>query len=58
MIWQKEMIKLYLEPKQSAIVGQNGCHAALGSYAWRHDEKRLVQMYQELEQVRSSGSAI
>jgi glycosyltransferase involved in cell wall biosynthesis len=29
--------------------GENGRRAALGPYAWRHDAKRLVDMYRELE---------
>ena len=53
----KKMIELYLKPEQAAIMGQNGFHAALGSYAWHHDAKRLIQMYRELDQKRLEDSA-
>lgn len=51
-----KLIKLYQEPEQASIMGQNGWHAALGSYAWRHDAKRLIQMYKELDQMRHADS--
>ena len=45
----KKLIRLYREPEQATKMGENGSRAANGSYAWRHDAKRLVQMYEELE---------
>ena len=44
----KKLVALYQDSEQMAIMGQNGHRAALGSYSWRHDSKRLVQMYDEL----------
>ena len=41
----KKLVKLYNEPQLSGKMGANGMSSALGPYAWRHDAKRLTDMY-------------
>ncbi len=43
-----KLLELYQEPQQSKTLGMNGYRAATGRYAWRHDAKRLTDMYAEL----------
>ena len=35
-------------------LGENGRQAATGPYAWRHDARRLVEVYRGLENLKSS----
>ena len=41
----KKLIQLYNDPKTAAKMGMQGKAAALGPYSWRHDAKRLADMY-------------
>ena len=45
----QKLIMLYQNPEKVAEMGKNGYQAAVGPYAWRHDAKRLIHMYQRLE---------
>jgi glycosyltransferase involved in cell wall biosynthesis len=44
-----KIVKLYREPQTSDRMGRNGKIAALGAYAWRHDAKKLTDLYAALE---------
>jgi glycosyltransferase involved in cell wall biosynthesis len=42
------LIRLYKEPGLRCRMGRHGREAATGKYAWQHDAKRLVKLYQML----------
>lgn len=42
------LVRLYREPELAEQLGRNGAQAASGPYAWRHDARRLVEMYRGL----------
>jgi len=43
-----QLVKLYNEPQILNKMGTEGRSSALGPYAWRHDSKRLTDMYSDL----------
>ncbi|MBN1956151.1 MAG: glycosyltransferase family 4 protein [Anaerolineae bacterium] len=44
----RALVRLYRDPALAQQLGQNGRQAASGPYAWRHDARRLVEMYRGL----------
>lgn len=45
----KKLIYMFRNPEELERMGGNGQRAALGKYAWRHDARRLVEMYAKLD---------
>lgn len=50
------LVQLYHQPDMAADMALNGQRAAAGSYAWRHDAQRLLQLYRDLTAERLGGA--
>lgn len=48
------LIQLYRDPALRETLGENGHNAALGTYSWKNDARRLVQLYQEMGSEKES----
>jgi glycosyltransferase involved in cell wall biosynthesis len=47
--FQERLIWMYHHQDQLTIMGEQGRHAALNRYAWRHDARTLVNLYERLK---------
>lgn len=45
----EELMWMYRHPGELEKMGRNGQSAALGEFSWRHDAKRLVNMYTDIQ---------
>lgn len=45
----RRLVQLHSDSAAAAEYGQNGRRAALGPYSWKHDARRLVDMYRSVE---------
>jgi len=48
-VLSERIIYMHKNPEKLLRMAENGFNAATGKYAWRHDARRLVNMYKELE---------
>jgi glycosyltransferase involved in cell wall biosynthesis len=53
----RALIRLYRDPELCRRLGHNGNQAATGTYAWRHDARRLVRVYRDLEKHTQNQKA-